>query len=108
MIASRTLWAPSVAGTVLLAQKGSTLLCDIEIQNGVAAITYVQLFNAQSASDVTIGTTVPDKVIKVEASVARHLTFPNPAEFPRGLCYASTTTAGGSTGAATAISFDLA
>ena len=105
---SRTLFAPTVTGTVLLASKGTTYLCDVEIQNGTAAILYLQLFNAQSATDVTIGTNVPNKVIKVEASVARQVTFPTPAEFPLGLCYATTTTATGSIGAASVISFDLA
>lgn len=107
-MASRTLWAPTSDGTVRLASKGATLLCDLQLQNGVAAITYLQLFNAQSASDVTIGTTAPDKVLVVPASVAAFFTFPNPAEFPLGLCYATTTTATGSTGAGSAISFDLA
>jgi len=108
MISSRTLWAPTVGSTVLLAGKGVTRLCDLEVQNGTAAILYVQLFNAASASDVTIGTTAPDKVIKVEASVAVHRSFPNPPDFPLGLCYASTTTATGSSTAACSINFDLA
>lgn len=107
MESSRTLWAPTVAGTVLLASKGDTRVCDVEIQNGTGAILYLQLFNAQSASDVTIGSTAPDKVIKVEASVARHVIFPHPPHFSLGLCYATTTTATGATGAASAISFDL-
>jgi len=108
MISSRTLWAPTVAGTVLLASKGVTRLCSLQVQNGTAAILYLQLFNAQNAADVTIGSTVPDKVIKVEASVAPFFTFPNPPDFPLGLCYATTTTASGAVGAASAISFDLA
>lgn len=107
MEASRPIWAPSVAGTVLLAQKGVTKLCSVQIQNGTAAILYLQLFNAQSAADVTIGTTVPDKVIKVEASVAPFFNFTHPPRFDLGLCYATTTSAGNSTGAASAISFDL-
>lgn len=108
MTSSRTLWAATSDGTVRLASKGATQLCDLQLLNGVAAITYLQLFNAQSAADVTLGTTVPDKVLVVPASVGVFFTFPNPAEFPRGLCYATTTTSTGSTGAACSISFDLA
>lgn len=104
---SRTIWAPTVAGTVLLASKGLTKLTSAQVQNGTAAILYLQLFNAVAAADVTIGTTAPDKVLKVEASVAPFFTFANPPEFKLGLCYATTTTATGSTGAASAISFDV-
>lgn len=107
-MSSRTLWAPSVAGTVLLASKGLTKLCSAQVQNGTAAILYLQLFDAAAAADVTIGTTVANKVLKVEASVAPFFAFTVPPEFKLGLCYATTTTAGGSTGAASAIAFDLA
>lgn len=74
------------------------------ILNTVAAITYVQFFYKLAAS-VTVGSTTPDFTIALPASGGATLNFSGKGWRTRGpLTIASTTTATGSTGAASHVS----
>ena len=87
-----------------LVATGPTLITGFNIKNNVAAVSYIQCFNAAALSDVNLGTTVPDYVIPVPTSgqVVLALTFP--LYFSLGLCVFSTTTSTGSTGASQDVS----
>ena len=68
--------------------------------NTAGAASYLQLFDAATAGAVTVGTTVPDVVIKMASSDP--VTEPMPGdgvEFHNGIVAAATTTATGNTGA---------
>ena len=82
-----------------LVQTGDTLLWGYHIANTVAAITYVQLFNAAALVDVTLGTTVPDAVLVLDTSAVGAESFPVPFGLARGFVAFSTTTATGDTAA---------
>ena len=85
----------------LLVATGATLLYGMNIANGVAAMTYIQCFDAAELADVTLGTTTPDLAIPVITSGTLELTLTKPILFPKGLVVFSTNSATGATGAAT-------
>ena len=88
-----------IAGTVVVVKASSAVVHLITIDNtGNGAATYVKLFNTAGA--VTLGTTVPDEVIYVPASVSITLVYPGGKTFGTGLEIAATTAGGtaGSTG----------
>lgn len=66
--------------------------------NTTSALAHIQFFNAALASDVTVGTTVPDLVITSPLSEARIETGID-CDFSLGIVAASTTTVSGNTGA---------
>ena len=71
-------------------------------------ITYIQLFDVPSASDVTLGVTAPDWVIPIPERGGHDGNYtPNDyfqgLKFKNGLVAAATTTRGGSTAPSTAI-----
>lgn len=75
-------------------------LVDFHGINTTGSAAYIQLFNAALAADVTVGTTVPTRVLTVAASGSASDALPNDGiRFPLGIVAASTTTATGSTGA---------
>ena len=77
----------------------------IEIDNtGNAAVTYVCLWDAASGS-VTVGTTAPDWIFRVAASVLRTIVFPQGVAFATALTIAAKTAAGtaGNTGPTSAV-----
>lgn len=62
------------------------------------ARSYLQLYNAAAAADVTVGTTTPDKTMVIPGSGAMDFNWgQSPLDFSRGLVIAATTTVGGST-----------
>jgi len=107
---SRPLYNAAATNTLVLAQAGYTRLSGIQLLNGNAAIVFLQLFDAAAVANVTLGTTVPNKVIKCEASVEKDVLFVKAPRFNNGLVYAVTTTAGGSTAPASVspLNLDLA
>lgn len=77
----------------------------IEMDNTLnAAVTYVCLWDAASGS-VTVGTTAPDWIFRVAASVARTVIFPAGVAFASALTIGAKTTAGtaGTTGPTSAV-----
>ena len=81
--------------TAVVVKATSTVLYEMEIDNTAnAAASYVKLYNTGT---VTVGTTVPDWVVMVPASVSRTLVMPLGVTFGTALAVA-TTTAGGTAG----------
>lgn len=84
---------------------GAGTLYAIEIDNtGNAAITYVKLYEAASGS-VTVGTTAPDFIFRVAASVSRAIIFPAGLAYATALSIAAVTAGGtaGTTGPTSAV-----
>ena len=94
----------SVAGTVQQVKATQAQLQCLSLLNTTAAVAYLQIFYLPSAS-VTLGTTVPNYFVGMAASQGTSFCFPAPVGGSgSGLSLAGTTTAGGLTGAAIAVS----
>lgn len=99
---SGTVSSNSLAGTATLLVGRKVTLTEVHGINTTGAKAYVQLFDAALATDVTLGTTIPLRVLTVPASDSDTLTFPDEGlVFDLGVVAAATTTATGSTGAST-------
>jgi len=84
-----------IAGTAVAVKASSTVVYEIEVDNTAnGAASYLKLWNTGT---VTVGTTVPDWVIMIPASVKRTLVMPDGITFATALSVACTT-AGGTTG----------
>ena len=84
---------------------GAGTLYAVEVDNTLnAAVTYVKLYNAASGA-VTVGTTAPDFIFLVPASVSRAFIFPQGIAYDTALSIAAVTTAGtaGVTGPTSAV-----
>jgi hypothetical protein len=92
----------------VLIQAGQTIVTAYNIHNTTAADAFLQMFNAAAIADVTMGTTVPNYVIAVEANGVQHGNFPGGLGFTLGLVVAGTTATGNATGAAIDVSFAIA
>ncbi len=72
---------------------GSATIYAVLIDNTAnAAATYVKFYNTTAA--ITLGTTAPDMILMVPASVKRTFIFTTGNVFNTGLTYAAVTTAG--------------
>lgn len=79
----------ALAGTTI--KSSSTVIYELELDNTAnAAATYIRLYNATSQ---TVGTTVPDSIIMVPASVSRSIVIPSGLTFATGLGISSGTSA---------------
>lgn len=93
--------------TLTLIKTGYTLLHRVELENPNTTGMYLQLFDAAAVSDVTLGVTTPTAVIPIPAGDGtengiRAIGYESaPPRFYKGLVYAVTTTATGSTGPTT-------
>lgn len=81
-------------------------LKSFQLVNPNASIAYLQLFDANSAAGVTLGTTVPNYIIGLPASGSVGLADIN-AGFKNGLVIAATTTANGSVAVGSGVSGSL-
>jgi len=96
------------SGTAVLVHTGSTNITTLEAQNINTVDLFIQLFDAASASSVTVGTTTPNQSFVIPASdgTNRAATSKDWADrglmFRNGLVIAITTTATGSTSPGTA------
>jgi hypothetical protein len=88
----------SVGATAILVKSGKIDVDLVHAINTVAAASYLQLFDAAAAADVTVGTTLPHVVLKSAASDPADLLLDG-CVFQLGVVVASTTTALGNTGA---------
>lgn len=91
-------------GTVLVGDNVPTYIATLEFANTTAAMAYVQIF-WKAASDVTLGTTVPDVVIGLPASGGAVLHFEGEGWRTMGTAwsFAATTTRTGLTAALTSV-----
>jgi hypothetical protein len=96
LLTGSTLLIETAAGsTVVTAKASSAVLYELELDNTLnSAASYFKIFNTTS---VTLGTTVPDWVILVPASVSRTMVVTSGLTFATALSYAATT-AGGTAG----------
>lgn len=95
LLTGSILLVETAAGTAVTAKASSAVLYELELDNTLnAAASFFKIFNTAS---VTLGTTVPDWVIMVPASVSRTMVIPSGVTFGTALTYAATT-AGGTSG----------
>lgn len=79
----------ALAGTTI--KSGSTVIYEVEMDNTAnAAFTYMRFYNATSQ---TVGTTVPDMMLLIPASVSRTVVFPAGLTLATGLGISSGTSA---------------
>jgi hypothetical protein len=95
------------AATLVLA--GANTLYGIEGTNTLAAITWLQVFDASSAGSVTLGTTVPvfETNMAANTGVARPVLGPVGIKFTNGIVIAATTTEFGNTAVANGCNANL-
>lgn len=99
----------SVTGTAVAAKASSAVLYELELDNSAnGAASYFKIYNVAQGS-VTVGTTVPDWVVMVPASVSRTLVVPSGLTFGTALTYCATTAGGtaGSTAPSSAFALKL-
>ena len=70
---------------------GAATIYNIDIDNVAAAVTYVKLYNVATTP---IGTTAPDIIIPVAASIRRSVVITGGVAFATGLSFGAVTTAG--------------
>jgi len=87
----------SVGSAAVLMASGKIEVDTVHAINTVAAISYLQLFDAAEASSVSVGTTVPDFVLSVASSGVATQDFAKGQVFQNGVVVASTTTNVGNT-----------
>lgn len=105
MLGSDLLKADAVDNTPVLLQAGHMTMTAARVFADTAAADIIlQIFDAASASDVTVGTTIPDWVVALDsaaAAVSGGDGLPtHGGEFKNGIVVACTTTPVGNTGAA--------
>lgn len=95
----------SLNATAALVLGNRVKLHSLHVDNSAnSAKSYLQLYDAAAAADVTVGTTTPDKTLFVPASGAMDFNWgKEPIKFSRGLVIAATTTVGGNTNPASAV-----
>lgn len=104
MPGSRLIKNDSVGATAVLVQKGAVQVTAMYSINTTALAAFVQYFDAAATTDVTVGTTLADWVIRSPALTGGNVSDGDglPTHglvFTRGVVIASTTTPFGSTGA---------
>lgn len=100
-------WHTVLNGTPVL-HEGIGTLYALQIQNYSGAVAYVHLYD-RVASNVIVGTTVPDYTIKVDADSFRDIVIPTVGiTFSTGMTAASTTTPAGAIGSAAGVTLHTA
>ena len=106
---AQTVSSDSLAATATLLVGKAAALLDFHGINTTASLAYIQLFDAVAAANVTVGTTVPRRVLTVPASGSASDTLPAEGlKFDLGIVAASTTTTTGNTGATTHLRIGVA
>ena len=81
---------------VRVGNPGAVKVTAAHLMNIAAAVTFVQFFEARLATDITLGTTVPDYTLGAGIGLPNEQTTLR-LMFAKGLFVAATTTAGGLT-----------
>lgn len=98
----------AVTNTLILVRSGQGTITGLIVNNPNASEAFLQIFDAASTGAVTLGTTVCDEPIKIPASGSITLWGTEvKTYFDNGLVIAATTTEGGSTAPASALSVVL-
>jgi hypothetical protein len=98
----------SVTNAVELITAGQIAVTNVSVDNTAAAKTYIQLFDAATAAEVTLGTTVPAYVVPVAPSLPFSIEFANGLMFKAGVCYAATNTVDGAVAPASVAAVSVA
>lgn len=99
----------SAANSAVAVKASSAVLYELELDNTAnGAASYFKICNLAGGS-VSVGTTVPDWVIMVPASVSRTIVMPSGVTFGTALSYFATTAGGtaGSTSPSSAFAIKL-
>lgn len=99
----------SAANAAVAVKASSAVLYELELDNTAnGAASYFKICNL-AAGSVSVGTTVPDWVIMVPASVSRTIVMPSGITFGTALSYFATTAGGtaGSTSPSSAFAIKL-
>lgn len=91
----------AVAGTATMVKTGYTQVFWLSVSNRDASERWLQVFDANAASAVTMGSTTPTHSFPIPASATLFIDRV-PFDFQSGVVIAVTTTETGSTGASTA------
>jgi hypothetical protein len=103
-----SLYSNTALSTTVAQVKGTSARSyDIHVDNGNAAMTYIQCFNVPAATTVTLGTTTPDLVLGIPGNGVLDKSMAYPYSFSNGLKIAATTTPTGSTAPGTALNVSL-
>ncbi len=87
-----------LVGTVQTVKGTAATLGGYYLFNGAATVCYLQVFDAATATAITLGTTVPDLSFGIPAGAAANIPAVRPGiSFSSGIKIASTTTRAGST-----------
>lgn len=87
----------SVTNVVELLKSGECDLAFIGLKNPNTSEVWLQLFDAASASSVTLGTTTPTLSLPIPGNSSLSQQLNPPIKFRKGIAYALTTTATGNT-----------
>ena len=99
---------PAVLATALPARLQAPVCVEsLHVYNASDAAAFVQLFDAASLADVTVGTTVPKWSIGLATATSTHL-IDCQVNFMLGLVVAATTTATGSSAPSAALVVNFA
>lgn len=95
LLSGAILLQDSAAANAAVAVKASSaVVYEIEVDNSAnGAATYLKVFNVAGGS-VSVGTTAPDFIFMVPASVSRTLVLPSGLTFGTALSYCAVTSAG--------------
>lgn len=99
----------SAANAAVAVKASSAVLYELELDNTAnGAASYFKLYNLAAAS-VVVGTTAPDFIVMVPASVSRTLVIPSGITFGTALSYTGVTAGGtaGSTSPSSALAIKL-
>lgn len=77
------------------------------IYNPNTVVSYVQIFDAATATTITLGTTAPDLSLAIPPGSAANIEFSNGIAFANGIKLACTTTATGSTAPTTGLDLNI-
>ncbi len=77
------------------------------IYNPNTAVAYVQIFDAATATTITLGTTAPDMILGIPAGGGANVEFSNGIAFANGIKLACTTTETGLTAPATGLTVNI-
>ena len=98
----------ALTNTKILVRSGPATLSGFTVNNPNGSEIFIQMFDAAATGDVTLGSTVCDEPIKVAANGSVAVFQKGPISFfDLGLVIAATTTEGGSTAPASAVSVTL-
>jgi hypothetical protein len=97
----------SIGNTVTVLSINPGRLGGYFVDNPNASQAYLQIFDANSASSITLGTTAPKLSFGIPANGAANLSISDGIRFLNGIVIAVTTTRTGGTGPASTVDYNI-